>query len=380
MRLQTMTWHDGAGWSAPWPVLLDSPNTLVVAFGGRATPRTREALAELSRRLPRSVSMGCSTAGEIAATRVHDESLVLAIARFDSVRLRKVVRPLAGGDAFAAGRELGKDLGASDLRAVFLLCDGLGTDGSRLAAGINSTLPPDVTVTGGLAADGDRFAATWVLGAEGPVAGHAVAVGLYGERLLLGHGCHAGWSAFGPERTITRAAGNVLYELDGKPALSLYRTYLGERAAGLPATALLFPLAVREPLDAGPPIVRTILGMNASDQSLTFAGSVPEGYRARLMRTRTEHLIQSAGLAGARAAEVFGDAARPLAIAVSCVGRRLVLGERTEEEIESVRDALPRHAVQVGFYAYGEIGRRHRVDACDLHNQTMTVTLFDEAA
>lgn len=376
-----ITWHDGRGWSAPWPASLDSPNTLVVAFGGRAEASVRAALAELSRHLPRSVKVGCSSAGEIAAARVHDESIAVAIARFESVRLRKVLRPLAAGvDAFEVGRELGRALAAADLRAVLVLCDGLRTNGSRLAAGINAALPPHVTVTGGLAADGDRFGATWVLDEDGPVSAHAVAVGLYGERLVLGHGCHAGWSAFGPERTITRADGNVLYELDGKPALSLYRTYLGERAAGLPATALLFPLAVREPQDAGPPIVRTILGMNASDQSLTFAGSVPEGYRARLMRTRTENLIQSAGLAGARAAEVFAESARPLAIAVSCVGRRLVLGERTEEEIECVRDALPRHAVQVGFYAYGEIGRRHRSDACDLHNQTMTVTLFDEAA
>lgn len=376
-----MTWHDGAGWSAPWPVTLDSANTLVVAFGGRATPGTRAALAELARRMPHSVKVGCSTAGEIAAARVHDDSIVLAVARFGSVRLRKVVRSLAvNGDAFDTGGEIGRELGAADLRAVLVLCDGLRINGSRLAAGINSTLPPDVTVAGGLSADGDRFGTTWVLDDGEPAIARAVAVGFYGERLRLGHGCHAGWSAFGPERTITRSAGNVLYELDGKPALSLYRAYLGERSAGLPATALLFPLAVREPLDAGPPIVRTILGMNASDESLTFAGSVPEGYRARFMRTRTEHLIQSAGLAGARAAEVFGEDSRPLAIAVSCVGRRLVLGERTEEEIENVFDALPRHAVQVGFYAYGEFGRRHRSDACDLHNQTMTVTLFDEAA
>jgi len=381
MLLETMSWQDGAGWAAPWPTTLDSPSTLVVAFGGRATAQVRAALAEVSQRLPRSVKVGCSTAGEIAAARVRDESLTVAIARFESARLRRAARPIAAGtDAFDLGCELGRELHAADLRAVFVLCDGLHTNGSRLAAGINAAVPSHVTVTGGLAGDGDRFGATWVLAEEGPAAAHAVAVGLYGEELVVGHGCHAGWSAFGPERTITRAAGNVLYELDGKPALALYRTYLGERAKGLPATALLFPLAVREPDHDGQPIVRTILGMNEGDQSLTFAGSMPEGYRARLMRTRTENLIQSAGLAGARAAQAFAENARPLAIAVSCVGRRLVLGERTEEEIESVRDALPRHAVQVGFYAYGEIARRHRADACDLHNQTMTVTLFDEAA
>ncbi len=381
MLLETLTWRDGAGWSAAWPADMDSPGTLAVIFGGTASAAMRAALADVSARLPRSVTIGCSSAGEIAGGHVHDNTLSLALARFDSVALRKVSHVLvSGGDAFEVGAAMARALDGPDLRAVFVLCDGMRANGSRLAAGLSAALSPCIVVTGGLAGDGDRFGTTWVLGDEGPAESLATAVGLYGARLQVGHGCHAGWAAFGPERTITRSSGNVLYELDGKPALALYRTYLGERAAGLPATALLFPLAVRAPDDDGMPIVRTILGLNEAAQSLTFAGDMPEGYRARLMRTRTESLIQSAGLAGARAARDFAELSRPLAIAVSCVGRRLVLGERTEEEIESVLDALPRHAAQVGFYSYGEIAQRHRGDACDLHNQTMTVTLFDEAS
>ncbi len=380
MFLKTLVWSDAAGWSSPLPVELDSPGTLAIVFGGTSTARLRGALAELAACLPRAARMGCSTAGEIASGRVRDDSLTVAIARFEAVTLRKAMRPIAAGsDARLVGEALGRDLAAPGLRAVLVLCDGLSANGSELAAGLDASFASDVEVAGGLAGDGDRFGSTWVLGDDGPLTGQVTAVGLYGERLQTGHGCHAGWSAFGPERTITRAAGNILYELDGKPALSLYRTYLGERASGLPATALLFPLAVRHPEDDGSPLVRTILGMNEDDQSLRFAGNVPQGYRARLMRTRTDSLVQSAGLAGARAARSFCESASPLALAVSCVGRRLVLGERTEEEIESVRDALPREAAQVGFYSYGEIGRRHPGDACDLHNQTMTVTLFDEA-
>ena len=209
-----------------------------------------------------------------------------------------------------------------------------------------------------MAGDGERFGSTWVLGERAPADRCVTAVGFYGERLRVGHGCHAGWSSFGPERRITRSEGNVLYELDGKPALALYKNYLGERAAGLPATALLFPLAIRRDGDDGEPLVRTILGVDEAAQSLTFAGDMPQGHRARLMRTNTDQLIQSAGLAGARAAQEFPDGGTPLALAVSCVGRRLVLGERTEEEIESVLDALPRGAGQVGFYSYGEMSPR----------------------
>ena len=381
MLVKTLVWSVADGWSSPLPAELDSPGALAIVFGGAATPRAKEALAELAAVLPSAVRTGCSTAGEIAGGRVRDDSLTVAIARFDAVRLRKVTRSFAAGvDVSEVGRSLGNELASDDLRAVLVLCDGLSANGSDLAAGIGASLPAGVEIAGGLAGDGDRFGSTWVLGDEGPIAGHVTVVGMYGEALQTGHGCHAGWSSFGPERTITRSQGNVLYELDGKPALSLYRTYLGERASGLPATALLFPLSVRHPDDDGMPVVRTILGMNEDEQSLRFAGNVPQGYRARLMRTRTDSLVQSAGLAGARAAQSFSESAQPLAIAVSCVGRRLVLGERTEEEIESLRVALPRDAMQVGFYSYGEFGRRTPGGACDLHNQTMTVTLFDEAA
>ena len=70
----------------------------------------------------------------------------------------------------------------------------------------------------------------------------------------------------------------MLYELDGRPALALYKEYLGDRASGLPATALLFPLAVRSDRSATRRTVRTILGIDEEQQSMTFAGDVPEGW------------------------------------------------------------------------------------------------------
>ena len=380
MLLQTLAWRPESGWSAPWPAGMDSPSTLAVIFGGRASRETDAAVGEVAARLPNSILAGCSTAGEIHGEQVGDASLSVAIASFAHVTMRKVVSPIDNPiEAYAVGRDLGRDLADPSLRAVFVLSDGLNVNGSRLAAGLGDVLGDDVVVTGGLAGDGERFGSTWVIGEHGPADRCVTAVGFYGDRLRVGHGCHAGWSSFGPERFVTRAEGNVLYELDNKPALALYKSYLGERASGLPATGLLFPLAIWEEGDGATPLIRTILGVDESTQSMTFAGDIPQGHRARLMRTNIESLIQSAGLAGARAAQGFADAASPLSIAVSCVGRRLVLGERTEEEIESVLEALPRGAGQVGFYSYGELSPRQRGGSCDLHNQTMTVTLFDEA-
>jgi hypothetical protein len=235
-----------------------------------------------------------------------------------------------------------------------------------------------VVITGGLAGDGSAFERTWVLAGGQVRTGHVAAVGLYGTRLQVGSGCQGGWMDFGPERTITRSEGNVLFALDGKPALDLYKTYLGDLAQGLPGSALRFPLSIRRPGSKAPPLVRTILGIDEAQRSLTFAGDMPMGHTARLMRTTNDSLIDSAALASAQAVCGMSATGAALVVSVSCVGRRLVLGERTEEEVESVLETAPSGAGHVGFYSYGEISPAAAGGASDLHNQTMTVTVFSE--
>jgi hypothetical protein len=188
----------------------------------------------------------------------------------------------------------------------------------------------------------------------------------------------SGWSKFGPERTITKSKGNVLYEVDGRPALKLYKEYLGERASELPASALLFPMQISPKRDAKDKVVRTVLAVDESDQSMTFAGDMPEGSRAQLMLANSNSLIEGASTA----AKVITDPPKPyspsLTIAVSCFGRRLVLGERIDEEIEATMEQLPADTTMVGFYSYGEFSPVTGGRECELHNQTMTLTAISE--
>jgi hypothetical protein len=380
MQYRTLTYVASLGWSDALPAALDSERTLVLAFAAPEIADSPAPLAELAAAFPMSVIVGCSTSGEIAGAQVQDSSISVAVARFDHTQLKRAFTRIDGpADSHAAGARLAEQLGGGDLRAVFVLSDGLCVNGTPLVAGLAAGLPAGVAITGGLAGDGSRFARTWVLDRQRPEVNHVCAVGLYGRRLRVGHGCDAGWSDFGPERRITRAEGNVLFELDGKPALELYKTYLGERAEGLPGTALLFPLAVRRDAADQEPLVRTILGVDEAQQSLTFAGDLPQDGIARLMRANTDKLIGSAGVA-ARAA-VFGLPVTEdsLVISVSCVGRRLVLGQRTDEEVETVLDGAPARSAHVGFYSYGEISPSVPGGVSELHNQTMTVTVFSEA-
>jgi len=250
-------------------------------------------------------------------------------------------------------------------------------NGTELVRGLSSVLPSSVVVTGGLAGDGDRFVRTWVIVDGMPRSGFASAVGFYGEQIRIGHGSKGGWDIFGPERIVTRSKGNELYELDGRPALELYKEYLGERASGLPATGLLFPLALRSDPSRSEQIVRTILAVDEDQQSMTFAGDIPQGSRAQLMKANFDRLVEGAFAAALMTKDGDGRSEPKLAIAISCVGRRLVLGERAEEEVEATLEALPKGTQQIGFYSYGEISPVAN-GRCDLHNQTMTLTVISE--
>jgi hypothetical protein len=380
MHIEQRTWNTQSGWSGP--AGLATRARLVLLFGGTRALDDASWYDELRASYPEAELFGCSTAGEICDIRVYDDSLVATAVAFEATPIKSAFVDLASvdGDSERAGRALGEALDHDGLVHVFTLSDGQQVNGSQLVRGLRGALPSSVQLTGGLAGDGDRFERTLVFADQRPREGAVSVLGFYGDRLKVGFGSLGGWDPFGPERTVTRSADNVLYELDGKPALELYKTYLGEHADGLPATGLLFPLNVRR--EAGDDaLVRTILAVDEADQSLTFAGDVPEGAVAQLMKANFERLIDgAAGAAGAAQSchDVLGGAAPELAVLISCVGRKLVLKQRTEEEVEGVREVLGGSTSLTGFYSYGEICPAAPSADCQLHNQTMTITTFRE--
>ncbi|MBL0207608.1 MAG: FIST C-terminal domain-containing protein [Propionivibrio sp.] len=350
---------------------------LVLFFGGRDLLDDPAVFQHLRERHPKAILMGCSTAGEICGTQVSDSTLIATAIHFEHTRLQLVSTTVnEAGHSRMAGRQLAESLERSGLAHVFVLSDGLHVNGTELVAGLSEGLPENVALTGGLSGDGANFGRTLVCADEAAAECRVAALGLYGDRLRVGFGSLGGWDPFGPERLITRSSGNVLYELDGESALALYKRYLGEHGSGLPATGLLFPLALRV-AEHSTPVVRTILAVNEAEQSLTFAGDVPQGARVRLMKANFERLIDGATGAAKISQDLSGLSAQ-LAILISCVGRRLVLKQRVEEEVEGVRDVLGKNAVLAGFYSYGEISPHTPSAKCELHNQTMTITTFNE--
>ena len=360
---------------------LDSDKTLVLAFCAPEMRENESVLQTLTQSFPKAIVVGCSTAGEIRAEGIFDHSISAIAIQFKHSKLKVVVQPSGHKDgSIAVGRQLAKDLIGNGLKGVLLLSEGLGVNGSKLAEGVvEGVNEKSVVIAGGLAGDGSAFHSTWIL-SEGKIAtDRVVAVGMYGGSLKLHHGTKGGWDKFGPEREITRSSGNVLFEIDRRPALELYKEYLGDRASGLPATGLLFPLQIwsRDNLDRK--VVRTILAVNEKDQSLTFAGDVPVGHLAQLMRANFDRLIDAAGVAAETVTTQRAAGVESASIAISCVGRRLVLGPRADEEIEALRVALGTDNF-LGFYSYGELGPAFQGSPCELHNQSMTILTLEEAA
>jgi hypothetical protein len=377
MQVEQRVWSDGPGWSEPKGGPLRGLASLVLVFGARGALGRSEPLAVLRGLYPQARILGCSTAGEICDTRVLDDSIVATAVRFDWTEIRCAQIELPDATASReAGVRLARALDPTGLSHAFVLSDGLHVNGSELVRGLAEGLPAGTGVTGGLSGDGSRFEHTLVFldGAAGER--RVAALGFYGDRLKVGCGSLGGWDSFGPERLVTRSKGNVLYELDGESALGLYKRYLGEHAAALPASGLLFPLAVRT--GGGEPVVRTILGIDEAAQSLTFAGDVAEGSHARLMKANFERLIDGATGAARTSSRGLGGETPDLALLISCVGRKLVLKQRIEEEVESVREIFGPTTTLAGFYSYGEISPFTPSARCELHNQTMTITTLVE--
>jgi hypothetical protein len=375
MRTTTLTW-DGS-WSAELDEVarkFGGDRTVVLVFADRTV--SQRPLDELDHAFSGSTITGCSTAGQILDSDLAEEPLVALVLKLERHRPALATIEI---DSAESCRDAGVRLAgllpaqpADAAGAVLVFSDGLNVNGSELVEGLRARLPAGTSISGGLAGDAADFGSTWVLSGASRMERAVTALSLPGVEAT--HGTGGGWEGFGPHRRVTRSAGNVLAELDDQPALALYREYLGDLAAGLPGSALMFPLALESGTGA-PPVVRTVLAVDEEAQTMTFAGEIPLGATVRLMRTTMDRLVDGAAEAGRQSAQTGGNS---VSIAVSCVGRRLVLGERTWEELEAVAESLGATDRLVGFYSYGEISSSGGFTC--LHNQTMTITTIRESA
>ncbi len=390
MRIEQKTWSSRAGWRPTPPGELSSAQWVLI-FGSTEIMRSLAVFEDIRRAYPRAYLSGCSTAGEICGSSVEEDTVVVTAVGFDKCRVKGRAFPAGrAADSRSLGERIAENAAEPGLAHLFILSEGMRVNGPELVEGLLNGLPAGVRVSGGFAGDGTRFKETLVM-ADAPASpDHVAAIGFYGADLRVGTGSLGGWNFLGPERLITRGAGNDLYELDGQSALDLYKSYLGEQAQRLPAAGLLFPLSVRGPGEKTWN-ARTLLSVNELEKRMTFTGPVPQGHFARFLRANADRLIDGATAAADACRDEFKGAEPELAVLISDVGRKMVLRERAEEEVQGARRVLGRRPVLTGFYAYGEISSfpgaaaaRGRPGSSDgaaadaLNNHTMAITTLGE--
>ena len=350
---------------------------LVFVFAGAGSLVRLPVFENIMSTYPSADIIGCSAAGEIIGSDILDNSVTASAISFDN-SIIKTVRIRKG--EMRSGREIGETLASrfdhSGLVHIMIFADGMSVNGAEMVTAMWESLPYGVAVTGGLATGGIDSTKTRVF-CRGDFDGRtiAAAVGFYGDRLKVGYGSRSGWSPFGPPMVVTRSEGNVIYELDGRPALDVYKKYLGDMAAGLPASGSLIPLSLREE-NADSESTVSAIAVDHEIGAVAFSGAAPEGSVARLMKASPESLVDAAEEAARESVAVFGPP--DFALLAGGVGRRAVLKHRTEEEIEAAGAVFGERAALAGFYSCGEISPASRFSRYEVKSQTMSVTTFTE--
>jgi hypothetical protein len=356
----------------------DLKEPLVLVFGNRYMLEDKAVYEDIRQLFPDGHIVFASSCAEISSNTVNQDSITITAVQFEKskfvIKTSNVLN--ADLDSYKTGSDLIKQLPEEGLKYVFVVSEGSFINGSQLTEGMSNATDDNLVITGGLCGDDARFEKTFASYNENPKEGELVAIGFYGDTLEISFSIHGGWTPFGPERIVTKSEGNILYELDDQPALDLYKKYLGDKAKDLPGAALLYPLNVTS-VDETQSIVRTILNINEDDNAVILAGDIKENSKVQLMMTNVDN-IANASERAARQALQYRKSKPELALLVSCIGRKLVLDQRVEEEIEEVIEVIGNDTVISGFYSYGEIAPFHGETSCQLHNQTMTITLISE--
>jgi len=378
MILELCSYSRSDGWSGKFPTALDSPQTLLLLFADAALLEKGQLQEEIGKAFPQAVLIGCSTISPIANGQIVYHGAVLAICQFEKSTLKTAMQSLqTPAESRQAGETVGKALYRPDLRQVLLFGDDQVLNANEFMNGLNSAAPQPVQISGGMASHPDFADGTRLLVLGRQVKSQAVgAVGIYGEMLHAAQVEDVGLMTHSKFYTITQAENRVIYEVDKRPALEIYREFLGVLAPHLEFMHV-FPVGFYAQPLAPLKVVRSVLGVDEKQKALIFASDLPAEKTIRFMVGLPTQFVDSAKRVASQVSEQMGQKQRLLALTVSCASREFALGDDVDKEPAAVYNHLPPNTTQIGFYAYGEIAWGG-TGTCELHNHTINVTLLGE--
>ncbi len=323
--------------------------------------------------------IGCTTDGEISTAGFSTNSAVLGAIVSDQMAFEIVSVNNIGRDNEKAGRQLASAF-SDAVRYVQLFSDGLTGNGSAILRGMATGFSKNTPVSGGTSADAGKFLKTWQFHSDRIFSDAAVAIGFSGD-FKLGTGVRSGWSRIGLPKKVTRSSGNILYELNGEPALNVYERFLGKHAKNLPGVGVEYPLGLVDHIErvdgSENLLLRATMSVDREKGSIQFAGEIPEGAMVYLTCGDKVSILDATDEAVQEAVNDMGKEVEPsMVFFYSCTARKTLLGLRVSEEIERVRSRLNPDVPILGFYTYGEYCRVRRHQPSQLHNETATLSFI----
>lgn len=378
MKIDSLIWNEADGWKLLKSEIEDKNKaTIVFIFGTSKEIQESNYFDEIRKIYPNAILVGGSSAGTIRKDELIDNGIIASVLHLEKSRVKLAIEEISETkDSFNIGEKIVHSLLEDDLKHIIVFSDGVNINGSRFVQGLNFS-SNHIPISGGiLAEESQTFDNAFVIANRPAEKSITVGIGFYGN-IESFSGSDSGWDDFGAERIITKSSGNTVYEIDNEPALNLYKKYLGSLYEDLPASALRFPLNVWKDDDKNS-LIRTLIAINTEDGSLTFVGNVPENSKAKLMKTNIDGLIDGSESAINKTGFLPNNQ-EAYCLTVSCIGRRLVLDQLTEEELVVIDDYLDEKVEISGFYSYGEIAPFSQdLNDCQFHNQTMTITVLQE--
>ena len=335
--------------------------------------------------------IGGTTAGEISTFGLSVNSVVIMALKSKDVKFYVGIGQGISKNEENAGKELARNVlkkaSKKTAKSLIMLPDGLAGDGLRVIQGVQKILGEYFEIVGGSLGDEDKFKNTYQY-YNGKVYQDTVVGMLFcSDKIKTGTGVRSGWESVGSRFKCTKAKGNIVYKFGDKTALQVYTEYLGSaRAKKLPAIGLEYPMGL---VDERAKIegydyfqIRCPLAVNEKDGSVTFAAAIPEGKEVTLTYSSRTSIINGSKLSAIQSRKTLGGATPKLIMMFSCVARKMVLGRRTNDEINSVKQVFGKNIPLIGFYTYGEIGpidkRIQSLKSTRWHNETVVLWVLGE--
>jgi len=258
--------------------------------------------------IPGTPVITCTTDGKISTLGLSTDSVVVLALASDQIKFTTVAVDFLSQDSFKAGIKVGNQFINTNIKYMQIFSDGLLGNGSKIVEGIQKVFGKSISIAEGTTGDGSLFTRTYQYHNYKVLTNSIVGVGFEGKYSFI-TGVSSGWTPIGMAKKVTKSIGNVVYELDGQPALDVYKKFLGKHASLLPAVGVEYPLGLSGPQgdveEDGYFLCRATMGVDHEKGSITFAGDVPQGAMVKITMGNDLDVIKTAKKAAQSALDQF---------------------------------------------------------------------------